>query len=278
MRGPLYLLISIYIWIGSTAATLNSPVQVYLGESKDCPPTGEKQPADVPPVEGILLPLNHSEPTGKQFCNRFWVKDQFYKDGGPVFLYHAGENKGEDSFWHIGSGKKTSDRDLSFLEMLLKNFNGMGVLMEHRYYGKSLPEGINILKRSDVDFRWHTTDLALKDVDMFAWRFSRAKHPNVTPKDTPWISVGGSYSGVMAALMRQLYPRTIFAVYASSAPVQASIGMPGYYEQVWEGMNASNPACAADMVAATKEIDKKLQDPKKIHELKESLLGHLSGC
>ena len=87
--------------------------------------------------------------------------------------------------------------------------------------------------------------------------------------------MGGSYPGIMAALMRQLYPRTIFAAYASSAPVQASIRMPGYYEQVWRGMNASNPACAADVVAAIKEIDKRLQDPNQSRKLKESLLG---GC
>jgi hypothetical protein len=49
--------------------------------------------------------------------------------------------------------------------------------------------------------------------------------------------------------------------------------MPGFYEQVWRGMNASKPGCAADMSAAIKEIDKRLQDPKQSRKLKESLLG-----
>lgn len=273
MRSPLYLLISIYFWIGSTAATIDSPVQNYLGENKGCPPTGSEQPANAPPAEGILLPLNHSDPKSKKFCNRFWVKDRFYKNGGPVFLYHVGESNGDDSLSFVSSGKDTTDENLSFFEMLLKNFNGMGIVMEHRYYGKSIPEGVNIQNRSDVDFQWHTTDLALKDVDVFAWSFSRKTYPKLTPKDTPWISVGGSYPGIMAALMRQLYPQTIFAAYASSAPVQASIGMPGYYEQVWQGMNASNPACAADISAAIKEIDQRLQDPKQSRKLKRKLLG-----
>ena len=156
MRSSFHLLISIHLWIGSTAVSLNSPVQVYLGGSKGCPPTGreeDEQFANVPSVEGILLPLNSSDPTSKQFCNRFRVRDQFYKAGGPVFLYRAGENKGEESLGYIASKNGTADENLTFFEMMLKNFNGMGVLTEHRYYGKSIPEGANILKRSDVDFR-----------------------------------------------------------------------------------------------------------------------------
>ncbi|KAH8765610.1 serine carboxypeptidase S28-domain-containing protein [Hyaloscypha finlandica] len=277
MRGALYLWITTFLGVGSLATAVDPPVQEYLRESNICKPPAGSQPENIPPVEGILLPLNHSDTKSKKFCNRFWVKDQFYKAGGPVFIYHAGESEGEKSFWSIGSRKDAEDYQLTFFEMLLKNFNGMGILMEHRYYGKSIPEGVNIQDRRDADFKWHTTDLALEDVHRFAWSFSRKKYSRLTPNNTPWISIGGSYSGVMAALLRQRYAETISAAYASSAPIQAAIEMPGFYEQIWYGMNATHPACAADLSAAIQAIDKKLkdpkQDPKERRKLKESLLG-----
>ena len=116
MRGLLYFLISIQFWIGSTAAIPDSPVQVYLGESKSCSPTralGDEQPANDLPIEGILLPLNHSDPMSTKFCNRFWVHDRFYRTGGPVFLYHAGEGNAQESLRDINSGK-TADEELTF--------------------------------------------------------------------------------------------------------------------------------------------------------------------
>ncbi|KAH8760221.1 hypothetical protein F5882DRAFT_384329 [Hyaloscypha sp. PMI_1271] len=117
-------------------------VQEYLGESNI-----------YKPLAGILLPLNYTNTKSKKFYNRFWVKDQFYKAGGPVFIYYTGESNGEDSFWSISSRKDVKDNKLTFFEMLLKNFNGIGILIEHRYYGKSIPEGVNIQDRRDADFK-----------------------------------------------------------------------------------------------------------------------------
>ncbi|CAJ1388317.1 unnamed protein product [Effrenium voratum] len=40
---------------------------------------------------------------------------------------------------------------------------------------------------------------------------------------SPWVAFGGSYSGALAAWVRQLYPEAFAAAVASSAPVEAQL-------------------------------------------------------
>ena len=96
-----------------------------------------------------------------------------------------------------------------------------------------------------------TTEMALKDFVLFANTFKWGDAA-VSPQKTPWVVVGGSYPGMRAAFLRKLYPETIYAAYASSAPVQAQKDMsicmpcgptPGAcllivldFEQVYRGM------------------------------------------
>jgi hypothetical protein len=276
MRAPISRFVSLFA-ICEIAVAL-APAQIPLGGQV----ASSKLEACTPPVEwwpslgsGFKLPLNHSDLKSDTFCNRYWLQTEFYKVGGPVFILHAGEDRGEKSLGYIKGKKNTKDKDLSVFETFLKAFNGLGVVMEHRYYGGSVPKGVKIKDKKDVDFRYLTTEWALADVDVFVSGFWRKEWPNVdfSPKSTRWISMGGSYPGMMAAMMRIGYPDTIFAAYASSAPIQASIEMPGYYDQIWEGINAYSKSCAADLTAAIKEIDKRLKDTAQRESLKESLLG-----
>lgn len=76
------------------------------------------------------------------------------------------------------------------------------------------------------------TEQALEDVVFFADSFPKtAAHAVNTsstnptslpihPSSAPWVFLGGSYPGVRGALLRQRNPSTIFASWASSAPVE----------------------------------------------------------
>jgi hypothetical protein len=275
MRGPTSFFISLWCFCGFTAAI--TPPQFIFGGG------GGKQIGDACSdltgiligQHGMLLPIDHNKPQIGTFCNRYWVQKAFYQPGGPVFIWHAGEDRGEKSLENIASNGKTKDENLSVFETFLQSFGGLGIVLEHRYYGKSIPGNVKIKDKRDIDFQYLTIDLALADVDAFVRNFKHKDYPKVdfSPENTPWISVGGSYSGMIAAMMRKKYYKTIFAAYASSAPIQAAVEMPGYYEQVYEGINAFSPACAADLKAAIKEIDKRLKDPQQRRATKESLLG-----
>ncbi|KAJ9608377.1 hypothetical protein H2200_007365 [Cladophialophora chaetospira] len=214
-----------------------------------------------PLEEFVNLPLDHKNTSASTFPNRFYVKAEWYQKGGPVFLYDGGENAAD--IGRVRSCLKTPYDDLSFFEKFLKDHGGLGIVWEHRYYGTSLPPGPNLKKSKEEDFKYLTTQQALSDVVVFADSFSRPGKAfaglDLTPKKTPWIFVGCSYPGARAALMRVAHPETIFASYASSAPVQAKVDMSSYWEPIWSGMRKYGYSnCTADMHAAILAIDAKL--------------------
>ena len=124
-------------------------------------------------------------------------------------------------------------------------------------------------------FKWLNTEQSLADVERFAWQFKRKNiNATLTPDKTPWVFVGGSYPAMRAAFMRDQYPDTIFASYASSAPTQAQIDMSVYFEPVWRGLNAYGFGnCTKDIRAAVNYIDQQFEKPSVAAKLKEQFLG-----
>jgi len=171
----------------------------------------------------VTLPINHfgESPAPYTFANRFWVVDQYYNPGGPVFAFDTGE--ASDGFLY----HKYLTSNASFFNRYLQEFGAIGVLWEHRYYGQSSPYPINRNTTSE-QLRWLTTEQALKDFVVFANKFKWkvggegttcnntvgglvGKVVNLHPKRTPWIHIGGSYPGIRAAMLRDRYPETVFA-------------------------------------------------------------------
>lgn len=84
---------------------------------------------------------------------------------------------------------------------------------------------------------------------------SGAQNNPLHPSNTPWIWLGGSYPGVRGALLRVRNPETIFAVWASSAPVQAQVDMASYYKAAERSLTRN---CSDDWVAVTRFVDDSL--------------------
>jgi hypothetical protein len=218
-------------------------------------------------AEYVELPLDHFGNAGT-FRNRYWVSTANYKPGGPVFLYDVGEQD-------IGNSAVPELTANTAFSKLVKNFSGIGIVWEHRYYGKSTP--FNITNTTTPEqMQYLTTEQALTDVAAFAWQFSRPSLPNVTltPAGAPWVFVGGSYPGMRAAFMRQHFPGTIFASWSSSAPVQASVDMSFYFEPIWQGLNANGWGnCTADVRAAVTAMDNIMANDTTSAALKIQFLG-----
>lgn len=53
------------------------------------------------------------------------MNDEYYREGGPVFLYDAGESNAD---W----AAKTLANSTSFIAELLREFGGLGITWEHR--------------------------------------------------------------------------------------------------------------------------------------------------
>ena len=82
------------------------------------------------PEQWFEQPLDHFSDDPHTFKQRYWFNAKHYKKGGPVFVLDGGETSGEDRLPFLHTG---------ILEILSKATNGLGIVLEHRYYGESIP-------------------------------------------------------------------------------------------------------------------------------------------
>ncbi|KAH7066322.1 serine carboxypeptidase S28-domain-containing protein [Paraphoma chrysanthemicola] len=203
------------------------------------------------PIDNFAASKNQPYSYHGTFFNRYWVSTSAYKPGSPVFIYDVGEANAEpNALFRISN-------ETSFFKQLVDKYNGIGIVWEHRFYGNSSPTPIDINTPAE-DFRYLTTEQSLADVDRFAKQFSRKNiNYTLTPDKTPWVFVGGSYPAMRAAFMREKYPDTIYASYASSAPVQASVDQSFYFDPIWRGLNKYGFGnCSRDIQAAVRYMDR----------------------
>ena len=121
--------------------------------------------------------------------------------------------------------------------------------------------------------KYLTVEQALADVPYFA---DKINHFNFTTQDlspnvTPWVFIGGSYSGSRAAWIRKTYPDTIYAAFSSSADLQARVDMSSYNDVVQQALVAFGyENCTRDVKAALDRMDSLMEDPQDAVELKRS--------
>lgn len=224
------------------------------------------------PVDNFAASKNQPFDWHGTFYNRFWVSSRTYKPGAPVFLYDVGESDASTNALY-----RLQDES-SFFRQIVEQYHGIGIVWEHRFYGNSSPTLVDI-NTPPEDFRFLNTEQSLADIKRFADQFHRRDQGinyTLTPDVTPWVFVGGSYPGMRAAFMRDKYPDTIFAAFASSAPVQAAIDQSFYFEPMWRGLNAYGFGnCTRDVQAAVRYIDRALdsKNATAAQQLKILFLG-----
>ncbi|KAH7341771.1 serine carboxypeptidase S28-domain-containing protein [Rhizoctonia solani] len=174
------------------------------------------------------------------FGQRYWVNKEYYQPGGPVFVLDGGETSGEDRLPFLQTG---------ILAILANETKGLGIVLEHRYYGKSIP----VDDFSTDSMRWLTNAQALQDSANFIAnvRIDDLDH-NVTASHTKWIYYGGSYAGARAAHMRILYPHLVYGAIASSAVTHAAID---YWEYADAVRRTADPVCIGHLTTAIQVID-----------------------
>ena len=135
------------------------------------------------PIYNFDQKINHF-PTSERypsnngtFKQRYMLDTSYYKPGGPVFLYIGGETDVSSRASNLQSG---------IIQILMQQFNGLGLILENRYYGDSFPFGDS----STDHLVYLTTEQTIADNQFFA---ENVKFPGV-PYDlsapgTPWILV-----------------------------------------------------------------------------------------
>jgi hypothetical protein len=186
--------------------------------------------------------IDHFDPTNtKTFKQLFFVNDTFWTGaakGGPVFIMLGGE----------GPVSPAYVLDHFVLTEYAAKFGALVVAVEHRFYGKSMPAS----DLSTQSLHLLTTNQALADYAQFR-HFIATKYN--TTSSSKWISFGGSYSGSLSAWFRLKYPHLIDGSIATSAPVQAQLNFPEYFEVVQTSLG---PSCSRRVAKATSLIEQLL--------------------
>ncbi|MDI1487722.1 MAG: hypothetical protein OHK93_006994 [Ramalina farinacea] len=187
-------------------------------------------PATLYPAYNISVPVDHFhnesmyEPhSSDTFDLRYFFDGSHYKAGGPVIVLEGGETDASGRLPYLQKG---------LLAQLSQATNGIGVVLEHRYYGTSFPTP----DLSTENLRFLTTDQALADTVYFAQnvKFEGLEDANVNAPDAPYIAYGGSYAGAFVAFLRVLYPDVYFGAISSSGVTEAIWDYWDYYEPVRE--------------------------------------------
>ncbi|KAK1830178.1 putative serine protease [Podospora conica] len=187
----------------------------------------------------IEMPIDHFpndttyEPhTNETFHVRYWMDNTHFRPGGPVILLQGGETSGVNRLRTLHQG---------IVKILIEATGGVGVLFEHRYYGKSLPTP----DYSTKNLRFLTTDQAMADMAYFAARIKEESPSVVGP--VPIIAYGGSYGGGLAAFVRKAYPDLFWGAISSSGVTEA-------IWDYWEYNEAPRISGPKDCVEVTQQL------------------------
>jgi len=158
------------------------------------------------------------------FQQRYWTVDDYWNQG-PMFLYICGP-------WQCPGVPQEHDFPLH----LARNTSGRFIVLEHRYYGKSLPYAFSSMLPQL--FFYHDVEQTLADIVQFI----RVMNKQMQQKQK-WVLVGCGYSGALAAWMRTRYPDLVDVAWASSATVVPSLEFPEYDKQVYLSAMKSGQNC-----------------------------------
>jgi pimeloyl-ACP methyl ester carboxylesterase len=102
---------------------------------------------------------------------------------------------------------------------MAQRLQGLILVLEHRFYGKSLPFDLESYTLENM--RLLNSEQALKDLAYFTEQVISQKLHKVA--NNPWIAIGGSYPGALSAWYRYKYPHLTIGAIASSAVINAIV-------------------------------------------------------
>ncbi|KAL1957432.1 hypothetical protein VTO42DRAFT_6000 [Malbranchea cinnamomea] len=219
---------------------------------------------DLYPAYNISIPVDHFpddpryEPhSNETFELRYWFDASHYREGGPIIVLHGGETDGEGRLPFLQKG---------ILGILTRETNGIGVVMEHRYYGQSFPTK----DLSTESLRFLTTEQALADSAYFAQNvvFPGLEHLDLTAPNTPYILYGGSYAGAQVAFLRVQHPDIFWGAISSSGVTKAIYDYWEYFEPVRKGAPQHCVKTTQTLVDIVDQIALHQKDEKLTTDLK----------
>lgn len=205
-------------------------------------------PSELYPAHNISVPVDYFhnesryEPHSDEYFNlRYWFDASHYKPGGPVIVLQSGETSGVGRLPFLQKG---------IIAQLIQATNGIGVILEHRYYGTSFPTP----DISTENLRFLTTEQALADQAYFSQhiKFPGLEDHDLSSNTTAHIGYGGSYAGAYVAFLRKQYPDVYWGTISSSGVTKAIYDYWQYYAAI---AKYGPEACISTQQALTHMVD-----------------------
>ncbi|OCT52397.1 Serine carboxypeptidase S28 family protein [Cladophialophora carrionii] len=246
MKGFLTFLAAASCVVVQATNLAPAPLRVLARQAEDVDPT-ELYPAhylDVP-VDHFHNASRYEPHSNKTFKLRYYFDATYYKPGGPVIVLQSGETDASTRLPYLQKG---------IVYQLASALNGIGVILEHRYYGKSFPTP----DLSTKNLRFLSTDQAVADQAYFASNvvFPGLEDQKLTAPGTAYLAYGGSYSGGIVSFLRKLYPDIYWGAISSSGVTEALYDYWQYYEPVRQ---YGPPKCIANQVKLINILDNILE-------------------
>lgn len=182
----------------------------------------------------------------RTFQQRYFVSTQYAKNqNAPVFYYICGEAECR--------GISPSQ---SFVQEA-KKYNAYIVAIEHRYYGKSQP----FTELTVENLQYLNTDEVMADLANFQMYMMEKNNWH-----GPWIVLGGSYAGALAAYYRLTYPQLVVGALASSAPVEAKLEFTEYDANT---TIVAGSECREAIRETTRYVESMLDNPLEMLRIKK---------
>ncbi|XP_037942618.1 putative serine protease K12H4.7 [Teleopsis dalmanni] len=155
--------------------------------------------------------LDHFDGNNNQTWQmRYFQNDKYYEAGAPLFIFIGGE-------WEISKAYLLTGH---FYDIALQH-HAMLYYVEHRFYGKSIPENDTSLE----NLKYLNIKQALADLNIFITTQKQSRNSMTNSKV---ILAGGSYAGSIVAWFQKIYPGLATAGWASSAPLFAKMDFYEY--------------------------------------------------
>ncbi|XP_012156539.1 putative serine protease K12H4.7 [Ceratitis capitata] len=188
--------------------------------------------------------LDHFDVTNEETWQmRYMVNDEYFKEGGPIFIYVGGE-------WTISAGSIRSGHLVDMAE----EHNGILFYTEHRYYGQSRPTRDITVE----NLKYLHVKQALADLAHFI-EYQRQNYPGLA--NAKVIMAGGSYAATMVVWFKHLYPELLTGGWASSAPLLAKVDFREYKEVVGQALlELGSELCYSSVQNGIETLQEMIQD------------------
>ncbi len=227
-----------------SADTTKNPIVAQTGTTPDSVPEAIKNEII---EKSFQQRIDHFDKKSKMFNQRLWISKSFAKSSdAPTLVLLCAE--------HVCGESYITD----YLDKLALPTGANQVAIEHRYYGKSQP----FADLSTKSLKYLQVKQALADTALILKYLRKSEKLS-----GPFIVIGLSYGGDLAAKMRVAYPSLVDGAWSSSGQTKYIPDYQAYDINMTQTMGAS---CAQSLRDVTAKIENIVDnDPEQFKLLRE---------